>query len=182
MHQGQVARERREAPILEPGQRALSVAGRLGDEQARAAVGHQDSELPTRMREAPPATTVEAAQRGAANPQTAVGRFDHAEHAVAEAFGEVRAAEEVVIEEEEMPAGQVVHLGGGVTIQGEIQVASVVMVSGCVGEDGTFVISNVIVIAQLQQLPSIDSNFSDWSNNTDDKDKDHHDEDDDHDD
>ena len=79
---------------------------------------------------------------------------------------------------------QVIRLGGGVTIQGEVQVATVVLVSGCVGEDGTFIISNVIVIAQLKELPSVDGSYFNWNNNSDDKNKDkkHHDEDDDHDD
>jgi hypothetical protein len=42
-----------------------------------------------------------------------------------------------------------------VTVTGEVRVATVVIVSGCIGEDGTLVIVNVIVIHQLDQLPVI---------------------------
>jgi hypothetical protein len=50
---------------------------------------------------------------------------------------------------------QSIRLGGGTVIQGELKEASVVRAAGCVAEDGTFTVANVVVIAQMDALPEI---------------------------
>ncbi|MGQ0600268.1 MAG: DUF5666 domain-containing protein [Anaerolineales bacterium] len=50
---------------------------------------------------------------------------------------------------------QVITLDGNVQVVGEIKIATIVIVSGCIREDGTLIIVNVIVIYQLDKLPVI---------------------------
>src|SRR5574342_725756 len=49
----------------------------------------------------------------------------------------------------------VVQLGGEVEVEGEINVAAVIIVSGCTQEDAGFSITHIIVIYQLDALPVI---------------------------
>jgi len=66
----------------------------------------------------------------------------------------------------------VVQLNGEIEVEGELNVATVIIVSGCTEEDGGFSITHIIVIYQLDSLPVI---IKHPSNN-----RDHEHEDDDH--
>jgi hypothetical protein len=50
---------------------------------------------------------------------------------------------------------QTVKLGEGVSVQGEVKFATIVVIFGCVREDGTLIVVNVVVIYQLDRLPII---------------------------
>ena len=50
---------------------------------------------------------------------------------------------------------QVVQLGGGIEVEGQINVATVILVSGCTREGVGFSITHIIVIYQLDSLPII---------------------------
>lgn len=45
------------------------------------------------------------------------------------------------------------NLGEGIQVVGELKIATVIIVSGCIREDGTLIIVNIVVIYQLDQLP-----------------------------
>jgi len=69
-----------------------------------------------------------------------------------------------------------VKLGEGIEVKGEVKVAAVVIVFGCVQEDGELVIINVIVVYQLDSIPIVV--IKPPSDNGGGGDGDHHDEDD----
>lgn len=48
---------------------------------------------------------------------------------------------------------QTLNLGEGIQVVGELKIATVIIVSGCIREDGTLIIVNIVVIYQLDQLP-----------------------------
>jgi hypothetical protein len=49
--------------------------------------------------------------------------------------------------------GQTVTLGEGITVEGELDVTAVIIVFGCVREDGTFSIVTIIVVGQIELPP-----------------------------
>ncbi|MGQ0605246.1 MAG: DUF5666 domain-containing protein [Anaerolineales bacterium] len=49
--------------------------------------------------------------------------------------------------------GQTVTLGEGVTVEGELDITAVIIIFGCVREDGTFVIVTIIVIGRIEVPP-----------------------------
>ena len=50
---------------------------------------------------------------------------------------------------------QVIGLNSGVDVEGQIMVASVIMVSGCTQANGSFIITHIVVVHQLKTLPVI---------------------------
>jgi len=50
---------------------------------------------------------------------------------------------------------QVVKLGSGVAVEGQLQFASVIVISGCTHGNGSFVILHIVVVYQLDALPVI---------------------------
>jgi len=50
--------------------------------------------------------------------------------------------------------GQTVTLGEGVTVEGELNTTAVIIIFGCVREDGTFIIVTIIVIGQIELPPT----------------------------
>jgi len=50
---------------------------------------------------------------------------------------------------------QTVKLGEGIHVEGELKIATVIIISGCIRDDGTLIIVNIIVIYQLDVLPII---------------------------
>lgn len=87
------------------------------------------------------------------------------------------AVREVNVNQIVMLDWHVVQLGGEVEVEGNIQVAAVIIVSGCTEVDGGFSITHVIVIYQLDILPVIIKPPSDGHDEDDEDDEDDDDDD-----